>query len=298
MATLAWLARAKRRLTTQGGPRWPDLHQDAMAAIATASAHADPALQTAAALYRAGWGGFAADEAGWIARIEAVRRATNASRQVVRYSDYGAREPGARPTAAQSPAGSEVERVVGEVSRSSSKPPPAAALLFALVRQCKPRSCVEMGTCVGISGAYIAAALRLNGHGRLVTLEGGDALAEVARQNLAALTLHDLVDIVVGPFKDTLLPALDAAQPIDFLFVDGHHDEHATIAYFATALPFLAPRAIAVFDDINWSAGMRRAWVSISTALECSARFPLRDFGIAVLRGGGGGVGFPQRMEG
>jgi predicted O-methyltransferase YrrM len=141
-----------------------------------------------------------------------------------------------------------------------------------------------MGTSVGISASYIAAALKLNGRGKLVTLEGGAALADVARRNFAALSLEGVVEVVVGPFHETLSGAFKDSSPIDFIFIDGHHDEDATKKYFTMMLPCLAPVSVAVFDDINWSEGMKRAWHSVAAAPQCTASFSLRDLGIAVVR--------------
>jgi predicted O-methyltransferase YrrM len=253
---------------------WPDLQEQAMSAIASASERVGPTLHIATVLSRAGWGDFSSEEKAWIARIEHRRHVTNSSKEVIHYQGF---MPHSRDTV--------FEVVVGERSRVSSKPPAEAALLFSLVRQQKPASCIEMGTCVGISGSYIAAALRLNNRGKLVSLEGVAAFAEVARRNFAALSLEGVAEVVVGPFHETLSYSLEDASPIDFIFIDGHHDEQATTTYFETALPFLAPLSIAVFDDINWSEGMKRAWSSISAAPQCTARFSLRNFGIAVLRG-------------
>ncbi len=257
-----------------------------MSAIAAATAQLGPLLPVVTALSHAGWGIFSAEEEDWIARIEHRRRIANASREVIHYRDYGAGTPEAGRCAAEMAQGVVVDRMVGEISRTSSKSPPLATLLFSIVRQQRPLSCVEMGTCVGISGAYIAAALRLNGRGRLVTLEGGAPLAEVARKNFADLSLQQIVEVVVGPFRETLSPTLRAAAPVDFIFIDGHHDERATKDYVAMALPFLAPQAVAVFDDISWSDGMTRAWRQVAADARCLAHFSLHDLGIAVLRGG------------
>jgi predicted O-methyltransferase YrrM len=245
-----------------------------MSAIASASEDAGPILHVATVLARAGWGDFLPEERAWIARIENRRRATNSSTEVCRYQGFMPNN-----------CNMVFEEVVGERSRLSSKSPAEAAFLFSMVRQQKPASCIEMGTCVGISSSYIAAALRLNNRGKLISLEGVPALAEIARHNFSALCLEKLVEVVVGPFHDTLLPTLQAASPIDFIFIDGHHDEQATQRYFAMALPFLARLCVAIFDDINWSEGMRRAWSNIIAAPQCTARFSLRGFGIAVLRG-------------
>ena len=60
-----------------------------------------------------------------------------------------------------------------------------------------------MGTAVGISAAYQAAALALNGRGTFTTLEGAEPLADIARDNLRRLGLG-MVEVVVGRFEDTL----------------------------------------------------------------------------------------------
>src|SRR5262245_34189912 len=62
-----------------------------------------------------------------------------------------------------------------------SKGPPAAFLLYALVRELGPAQVLELGTNVGISSAYLAAALRANGRGALATLD-----ASPYRQRIAA----------------------------------------------------------------------------------------------------------------
>ena len=279
------LRRATRKIfSKRNDPLWPVLHEQATQAIAPTSEQFGPVLHVVAVLARIGWGNFSQEEEAYIGRIEHRRAVTNSSKAVVRYRDYGAGSPAVRRTISEMAEGVIVERIVGEISQISSKSPALAALLFSLVRQQRPLSCVEMGTCVGVSGSYIAAALKLNGCGKLVTLEGGEALADVARRNFSALSLEGIAQVVVGPFHETLAQAFMAASPIDFIFIDGHHDEDATKNYLAMALPYLAPMSVAVFDDINWSDGMKRAWSSVMTAPQCMAHFSLRDFGIAVLR--------------
>jgi len=279
------LQRAKKRLfPTKSKLLWPALQEQAIRAIASASEHVGPLLHVTTALSRAGWADFSSEETAWISRIEARRRVTNSSKEVVRHRDYGAGTPEMKRTASEMAEGRVVNGIVGKISRVTSQSPASAALLFSLVRHQKPTRCIEMGTSVGISASYIAAALRLNGRGKLITLEGGSTVAEVARRNFAALSLEGVVEVVVGPFHETLLGAFEAASPIDFIFIDGHHDEDATKNYFTMMLPFLAPVSVAVFDDINWSEGMKRAWRSITAAPQCAASFSLSDVGIAVVR--------------
>jgi predicted O-methyltransferase YrrM len=62
-----------------------------------------------------------------------------------------------------------------------SQGPVEARFLFHLVRTLQPAQAIEMGACVGISGSYIAAAMRLNGKGHLWTLEGSPEMAKLYR---------------------------------------------------------------------------------------------------------------------
>jgi hypothetical protein len=45
----------------------------------------------------------------------------------------------------------------------------------------------------------------------------------------------------------------------------------------------LAPEAVLVFDDINWSAGMKRAWARIAADPRFAATVDLKKVGIAVV---------------
>lgn len=222
------------------------------------------AVAVAAALRSAPRDDVTPEERDWITRIERLRAELNASDAPVARLDQGAGSPGAGRTAEEMLAGVETPGTVGHISRLTSKPPFRGRVLFDLVRQTRPASCVEMGTSVGISAAYQGAALELNGSGTLVTLEGAPAVAEIARANLRRLGL-DRTEVVIGRFRDTLPGVLGARQPVDYVFVDGHHDEQATLDYFERLLPFLAEAALLVFDDIAWSDGMRRAWSRIAS---------------------------------
>jgi predicted O-methyltransferase YrrM len=53
-----------------------------------------------------------------------------------------------------------------------------------LARSCKARTIVEFGTSFGISTLHLAAALRDNGGGRLITSEFELSKVARARQNL------------------------------------------------------------------------------------------------------------------
>jgi hypothetical protein len=77
-------------------------------------------------------------------------------------------------------------------------------LLYMLARGAKARSIVEFGTSFGISTLHLAAALRDNGGGKLITTEFESSKVARACDNLAAGGLHDLVEIRQGDALQTL----------------------------------------------------------------------------------------------
>jgi len=92
-------------------------------------------------------------------------------------------------------------------------------LLYMLARSCKARNVVEFGTSFGISTLYLAAALRDNGGGHLITSEFEPSKVERARAHLEEGGLLDLVDIRAGDALETL--ATNLPEQIDLLLLDG-----------------------------------------------------------------------------
>jgi hypothetical protein len=80
----------------------------------------------------------------------------------------------------------------------ASKDPGWCRVFFELTRRLRPRYVVEMGTNLGFSGCYLAAALEEAGGGGLITLEGSPHKAAIARSTFEAVGLLQRVDIVVG----------------------------------------------------------------------------------------------------
>ena len=183
--------------------------------------------QVGAALQDALGGGPDAADRARIATIEARRAELAASKARIDVLDYGAGRPGDKRSEAEMRAGVRTTAAVADVC-AASKPAFWAALLYHLVRRLEPSSALELGTCVGISAAYQGVAMARNGRGRLRTLEGAPSIAELARRTFAAAGL-DNVEVVVGPFHETLGAALAAAAPLDFFFNDGHHDHDAVL---------------------------------------------------------------------
>lgn len=218
----------------------------------------------------------------FVRTIESRRAALLCDQSSIRVLDFGAGEIEALATVEESARGVYFDYTVSRVA-SASKPKGWAILLHHLVREFKPLSIIEMGTCVGISSCYMAAALRANGRGHLETLEGDPSTAELARATIAIMGYQELVSVNVGPFRDTLLPALQKYQPVDMVFVDGHHDGDATIAYFSEIRPFLSKGAIVVFDDIAWSHSMVAGWQAIAAHTDFGKAYDLGAMGVVVV---------------
>jgi predicted O-methyltransferase YrrM len=93
------------------------------------------------------------------------------------------------------------------------------ALLYMLARSTGARVVVEFGTSFGISTLHLAAALRDNGGGRLITSEFEPSKVARARQNLTEGDLIDLVEFREGDALQTL--RVDLPETIDLVLLDG-----------------------------------------------------------------------------
>jgi predicted O-methyltransferase YrrM len=93
------------------------------------------------------------------------------------------------------------------------------ALLYMLARSSGAKTIIEFGTSFGISTLHLAAALRDNGGGRLITSEFEPTKAARARANLTAGGLLDLVEIREGDALQTL--SVDLPKAIDLVLLDG-----------------------------------------------------------------------------
>lgn len=165
-----------------------------------------------------------------------------------------------------------------------SKKPRKGLLLFLLARATKPVRAIELGTNVGISSAYIAAALKSNGgDARLTTLDASGYRLRLARELHHNLGIHD-VSYGEGVFVDTLEPALKDLGSIDLAFIDGHHQYQSTLDYFEAMLPYSRPDTIFVFDDIRWSDGMKRAWAEVRADDRLDLVVDLSSIGVCARR--------------
>jgi predicted O-methyltransferase YrrM len=124
-----------------------------------------------------------------------------------------------------------------------------ATLLYMLARSCRAATVVEFGTSFGVSTVHLAAALRDNGGGRVISSELEPSKAAQARENLAEAGLADLVEIRSGDALESL--ARDLPEPIDLVLLDGAKGLYPKI--LALLEPRLRSGALVVADNADWS---------------------------------------------
>lgn len=123
------------------------------------------------------------------------------------------------------------------------------ALLYMLARGARARNIVEFGTSFGISTLHLAAALRDNGGGRLITSEFEQSKVRRARDNLVAGGLDDLVEIREGDALKTL--SIDLPDTIDLVLLDGAKALYPDILGLVESR--LKPGAFVVADNADYS---------------------------------------------
>ncbi len=213
--------------------------------------------------------------------IEVLRKRYLASDELLELHDAGA---GSQVQAAK-------RRTLSDVVRNSATSARFGRYLFKCVDYCGARRVLELGSNLGIGACYLAAALPPDG--RLITIDADARLAAFAKTSLGEVAPHAKVEVRIDTFAQALPQALVDLGGVDLAFIDGHHAEAATIAYFDQIRPYCHERSILIFDDVHWSEGMERAWAHIKVQPGVSLSIDLYRWGIIFLDAG---VLVPQHL--
>lgn len=171
---------------------------------------------------------------------------------------------------------------VKQIAKNALKNPRLAQLIYRLAKDNQPKSIIELGTCLGITSAYLSKACP---EADVITIEGCPETAKVAYKNFQELEL-DNVELRVGNF-DTLLPGvIEQEAKLDFVYVDGNHRKEATLNYFNWCLPKVHEGSLLIFDDIYWSEGMKEAWEEIKRHPEVTVTVDLFWIGLVYFKKG------------
>jgi len=173
-------------------------------------------------------------------------------------------------------------KTVKEIAKNALKTPRLAKLIYRLAKNTNPASLIELGTCLGITTAYLSKACP---DAEIITIEGCPETAKRAYQSFQDLELEN-VELQVGNF-DELLPRVIAEQTrLDFVYVDGNHRKDATLNYFHWCLPKVHEDTLLIFDDIYWSKGMKEAWEEIKNHPDVTVTVDLFWIGLVYFKKG------------
>jgi len=172
------------------------------------------------------------------------------------------------------------KRKIAAIAKHSLKSPKYGQLLFRLVDHFQPRVSLELGTSLGITTLYIAAA---NKKARVISIEGSQAIANVAIQNFKKMDATN-IKLVVGNFDDTLTNELKNIKQLDLVFFDGNHRKEPTLRYFEQCLQLAHNDSVFIFDDIHWSDEMEEAWKIIKQHKQITLTIDLFFLGLVFFR--------------
>ncbi|MBS0222709.1 MAG: class I SAM-dependent methyltransferase [Proteobacteria bacterium] len=131
-----------------------------------------------------------------------------------------------------------------------------AAFGYLTARTLRARTIVELGSSLGILAIWLAAALRANGGGCMVTTESVAERARVAQRNFEEAGLADIIEVRVGE-----TPAILATGPekIDLVLNSGP-PKHA-LDIVKLLAPRLRPGAVVLTDAVGCSGTHYRSYI-------------------------------------
>lgn len=171
---------------------------------------------------------------------------------------------------------------VSQLAKNALKNPRLAQLIYRLAANHQAHHIIELGTCLGITTAYLAKACP---DADVLTIEGCPETAAVACRNFNDLNLTN-IELQVGNFDELLPLALTQATRLDLVYIDGNHTKAATLNYFNWCLPKVHENTLLIFDDIYWSEGMKEAWQEIKKHPQVTVTIDLFWIGLVYFRKG------------
>lgn len=163
-------------------------------------------------------------------------------------------------------------RTVAEIAQNALKRPRHARALAGLARHLDAVGVLELGTCLGITTAYLGKHAA-----SVTTIEGNPALAKHSEDVWQRLNVQNVTSIV-GNFDD-VLPSLPPQQ-YDLVFIDGNHRGSALLQYVNELAPYLTEKGVIVCDDIHWSGDMESAWDELTQENRWSLRVDFYEWGL------------------
>ena len=129
------------------------------------------------------------------------------------------------------------------------------ALLRVLATAIGAKRILEIGTAVGYSGIWLAAALPPDG--MLLTMEMNQERAQTARENFARAGIGNRANVLVGDAKQLLAKV---SGPFDLIFQDG--DKRLYTPMLDRLVELLRPGGLLITDNVLWDGEVVPGFIS------------------------------------
>ena len=133
---------------------------------------------------------------------------------------------------------------------------------------------VELGTSLGVTTAYMAA---MDSRNRVVTFEGCEAVANIAKENWKALNINN-IECRIG--KIDVEQLVGDIEHLDVAFIDANHTYEGTCKYFDVLAGKVREKSVIVVDDIHYSEEMEKAWKAICADERVTSTIDLYQMGL------------------
>ena len=120
-------------------------------------------------------------------------------------------------------------------------------MLYWLARVVEPQNILEIGTSVGYSGIWLAAALEANGGGKLWTIESHAERYGRAQENFKEAGLDHMIESVKGHAPE-VFDELSFPEEIDLAFFDATKKEHED--FFDAVFPRMKSGGLVIVDNV------------------------------------------------
>jgi predicted O-methyltransferase YrrM len=172
--------------------------------------------------------------------------------------------------------GGKQQTSIADITRTSLKAARYGRLFYRLTDYIKARNILELGTSLGLTSSYLASP---SSAARMVSLEGSEQLATIAKKNFKLLGIEN-IEIVTGNIDQTLTGVVDDFSQLDLVFIDANHTSEAVLNYFEQILCKIRSESIVIVDDIYWSPDMEKAWKILKQHPRVTSTIDLFELGI------------------
>ena len=168
---------------------------------------------------------------------------------------------------------------ISSLAKKSSSKGKYGRLLQRTANFLQPRKILELGTSLGVGTLYLSSG---SPDSKIITVEGCTSIHNFARESFAVNNAQN-IEAVNSGFDEVLDNLIAENQDIDLVYIDGNHTYQATMDYYELFSRRLESGAVLLFDDINWSKGMSKAWREIVKDSKSTVTIETARMGIVFL---------------